>query len=120
MEAAVKRINRLSSFLSAVSVVAVLTAVGASAQEQGPAAAPEAPPQQKPPAPQGEAPVVIADELIYDQTLGLVTARGKVEINQNNQILRADQVTYNQKTQVVAASGHVALVQPGGEVMLGD
>ncbi|MDR6288794.1 MULTISPECIES: LPS-assembly protein LptD [Inquilinus] len=119
-----KRINRLSSFLSAVSVLAVLTAVGASAQEQQPPAAPGAPeppaPEQKPAAPAGEPPVVIADELIYDQTLGLVTARGKVEINQNNQILRADQVTYNQKTQIVAASGHVALVQPGGEVMLGD
>ena len=64
--------------------------------------------------------MVSADELIYDQTLGLVTARGKVEIHQNHQILRADQVTYNQKTQIVAATGHVALVQPGGEVTFAD
>lgn len=105
-----KRINRLLSFLSAVSLVALLTAAGASAQAQ----------DRQQAAPAGEPPVVIADELIYDQTLGLVTARGKVEINQNNQILRADQVTYNQKTRIVSATGHVTLVQPGGEVVFAD
>jgi LPS-assembly protein len=126
LEAAVKRINRLSSFLGAVSVTAMLTAIGASAQEQGPqqtpAAAPATAQPSEPAAPTGQQqpPVISADELIYDQTLGLVTARGKVEIHQNHQILRADQVTYNQKTQVVAASGHVAMVQPGGEVMFGE
>lgn len=113
-----KRINRLSSFLGAVSVLAVLTASGASAQQQP--AQPQPAPPSKAPAPTGEPPVVSADELIYDQTLGLVTARGKVEIHQNHQILRADQVTYNQKTQIVAATGHVALVQPGGEVTFAD
>lgn len=76
---------------------------------------------QPPPIPADQqAPVVSADELIYDQTLGLVTARGKVEIHQNYQILRADQVTYNQKSQIVTATGNVALVQPGGEVTFGD
>jgi len=127
----VKRINRLSIFLGAVSVIAMLTAIGASAQEPGPqltppaAPAPAAPAAEIPsrpdtPAGQQQPPVISADELIYDQTLGLVTARGKVEIHQNHQIVRADQVTYNQKTQVVAASGHVTMVQPGGEVMFGD
>lgn len=107
-------------------MVAMLTAIGASAQEQGqpqtPSAAPAAPQPSQPAAPAGQQqpPVISADELIYDQTLGLVTARGKVEIHQNHQILRADQVTYNQKTQVVAASGNVTLVQPGGEVMFGE
>ena len=106
----------------------MLTAIGASAQEPGQQQTPPAPAAQPPqpaakqpqPAAQQEPPVISADELIYDQTLGLVTARGKVEIHQNHQILRADQVTYNQKTQVVAASGHVTLVQPGGEVVFGD
>ena len=106
----------------------MLTAIGASAQEPGqqqtPPAAPAAqqpePAKRPQPAAQQEPPVISADELIYDQTLGLVTARGKVEIHQNHQILRADQVTYNQKTQVVAASGHVTLVQPGGEVVFGE
>ncbi|OWJ67776.1 LPS-assembly protein LptD [Inquilinus limosus] len=110
----------------------MLTAIGASAQEPGaqqtqpaaPAAQqqPSQPAAASPAAPAGQQqpPVISADELIYDQTLGLVTARGKVEIHQNHQIVRADQVTYNQKTQVVAASGHVTMVQPGGEVMFGD
>lgn len=107
----------------------MLTAIGASAQEPGaqpaaPAAQPPSQPGAAPspaaPAGQQQPPVISADELIYDQTLGLVTARGKVEIHQNHQIVRADQVTYNQKTQVVAASGHVTMVQPGGEVMFGD
>jgi LPS-assembly protein len=64
--------------------------------------------------------LVTADELQYDQDLGLTVARGHVELSQNDQILLADTVTYNQRTDTVTASGHVSLVQPTGDVAFAD
>lgn len=64
------------------------------------------------------APIVFqADEVQNDDQLGLTVARGHVEISQNNQVLLADTVTYNQRTDTVTASGHVSLLQPTGEVV---
>src|SRR5512135_168992 len=62
----------------------------------------------------------LADEVQYDQELGLVVAKGHVELSQQDQILLADTVTYNQRTDTVTASGHVSLLQPTGEVLFGD
>ena len=62
----------------------------------------------------------LADEVQYDQELGLVVAKGHVEISQQDQILLADTVTYNQRTDTVTASGNVSLLQPTGEVVFGD
>ncbi len=68
-----------------------------------------------------ETPVLfVADEVQYDQELGLVVATGHVELSQRDQILLADTVTYNQRTDTVTASGHVSLLQPTGEVVFGD
>jgi len=61
-----------------------------------------------------------ADEVQYDQDLGLVVAKGHVEISQRDQILLADTVTYNQRTDTVTASGHVTLLQPGGDIVFAD
>jgi LPS-assembly protein len=61
-----------------------------------------------------------ADEVQYDEDLGLVVAKGNVEISQNDQILLADAVTYNQRTDTVTASGHVSLLQPSGDVVFAD
>jgi len=67
------------------------------------------------------APVLVtADELQFDQELGLVVAKGHVELSQNDQTLLADTVTYNQKTDTVTASGHVSLSQPSGDVAFAD
>ena len=68
-----------------------------------------------------EAPVLVtADQVQYDQELGLVVARGNVEISQKDQILLADTVTYNQRTDTVTASGHVSLLQPSGDIVFAD
>jgi LPS-assembly protein len=68
-----------------------------------------------------DAPVLVtADELQYDQELGLTVAKGHVELSQNDQILLADTVTYNQRTDTVTASGHVSLMQPSGDVAFAD
>jgi LPS-assembly protein len=61
-----------------------------------------------------------ADQVEYDQELGLTVARGHVELDQADQILLADTVTYNQRTDVVTASGHVSLLQPDGDIVFAD
>src|SRR5213082_76095 len=71
--------------------------------------------------PERNAPVLFqADEVQYDEQLGLTVARGHVEISQGGEILLADTVSYNQRTDTVIASGHVSLLLPSGEVMFAD
>lgn len=70
--------------------------------------------------PPGTPSVLTADEVTYDEDLGIVTARGRVEISQGPRILLADQVTYNQRTDTVTASGNISLVESSGEVMFSD
>lgn len=68
-----------------------------------------------------DAPVLItADEVGYDQKNKIVTARGNVEISQEDRVLKADEVTYNQQTRVVIATGNVSLTEPTGEIMFAD
>ncbi|HLJ65136.1 MAG TPA: LPS assembly protein LptD, partial [Stellaceae bacterium] len=68
-----------------------------------------------------ETPLVFsADEVQYDDDLGLVVARGNVEISQKDQILLADTVSYNQRTNTLTASGHVSLLQPTGDILFAD
>lgn len=68
-----------------------------------------------------EAPVLlVADELQNDEDLGLVVARGHVELSQKDQIVLADTITYNQKTDTVTASGNVSLLQPTGDVVFSN
>jgi len=61
-----------------------------------------------------------ADEVQYDQDLGLTVAKGNVEISEGDQILLADTVTYNQRTDTVTATGHVSLMQPTGDIAFAD
>ncbi|MBV8888314.1 MAG: LPS-assembly protein LptD [Alphaproteobacteria bacterium] len=67
------------------------------------------------------APVVFqADEVEYDDQLALVVAKGHVEISQGGEILLADTVSYNQRSDTVTASGNVSLLQPSGEILFAD
>src|ERR1700757_5271819 len=67
------------------------------------------------------APIVFqADEVQYDDQLGLTVAKGHVEISQGGEVLLADTVSYNQRTDTITASGHVSLLMPTGEVMFAD
>jgi LPS-assembly protein len=61
-----------------------------------------------------------ADELQSDEELGLVVAKGHVEISQGLRTILADTVTYNQRTDTVTASGHVSLSEPTGEILFAD
>ncbi|MEO1059765.1 MAG: LptA/OstA family protein, partial [Actinomycetota bacterium] len=56
----------------------------------------------------------------FDEALGMVVASGNVEISQGDRILRADRVTYNQRTDIVTATGNIVLAEPSGEVIFAD
>lgn len=61
-----------------------------------------------------------ADELEYDDTLGVVTARGNVELTQDNRTVLADTLVYDQINDIVTAQGNVAVLEPTGEVLFTD
>ncbi|HWI26670.1 MAG TPA: LPS assembly protein LptD [Stellaceae bacterium] len=74
------------------------------------------------PAGQQQQPPVLfsADEVQYDSQLGLIVAKGNVQLTQRDQILLADTVTYNERTDTATASGHVSLLQPTGDIIFAD
>lgn len=61
-----------------------------------------------------------ADEIIHDRELGIVTAKGHVEISQEDRVLVADQVSYNINKDIISASGNVSLLEPTGEVTFAE
>lgn len=70
---------------------------------------------------QRDVPILMtADELQFDDELGIASAKGNVEISQSDRVLLADMVTYNQRTDVVSASGNVILMEPTGEVLFAE
>ena len=56
----------------------------------------------------------------YDKDKSLVTATGHVEAWQNGHVMRADKIVFDRNTGVAAATGHVVLLEPDGEVMFAD
>jgi LPS-assembly protein len=71
--------------------------------------------------PTEDEPVLLsADEVSYDRDLGVVTARGHVELSQGERILLADTLTYNERTGTVAATGNVSLLEPTGDVAFAE
>ena len=69
----------------------------------------------------GPTPVLMnADDLRYDESTGVVTARGNVELSQGERVLIADLVSYNRTTDTVTASGNVSLMEPSGEVLFSN
>jgi LPS-assembly protein len=62
----------------------------------------------------------IADSVEYQQHNELVIARGHVEAWQNGHVLQADQVTFDRRTGIATAVGHVTLFEPSGQVLFAD
>lgn len=58
-----------------------------------------------------------ADQLDYDQNLGLYHARGHVRLQQGLMSLGADQLWWNQQTGQIEALGQVVFSRPGEELM---
>ena len=61
-----------------------------------------------------------ADELQYDREFGVLKAVGNVEIIHEDRVLQADVITYNERTDVMAASGNVTLLEPSGDVLFAE
>ncbi|MFS0736781.1 LPS assembly protein LptD [Sphingomonas sp. 1P06PA] len=79
------------------------------------------PPQAGTPVPANEEEITFsADELGYDDASQVVTAKGDVRLVRAGNRLRADNVSWNQQTGEVTATGNVAVVNPGGDTAYGD
>ncbi|WP_135467822.1 LPS-assembly protein LptD [Crenalkalicoccus roseus] len=61
-----------------------------------------------------------ADEVEYDRTRGVVTARGRVEAWQGERFMRADEFSYDRNTGIARARGNVQLLEPDGQVVFAD
>ncbi|HMN52712.1 MAG TPA: LPS assembly protein LptD, partial [Sphingopyxis sp.] len=73
------------------------------------------------PAPQsGEQIGFAADNLNYDNETDVVVAEGNVEMKRDTVEMRADKVTWNRKTGEVVAEGDVAVKNPEGDTAYGD
>lgn len=68
----------------------------------------------------GEPVLLSADEISYNEDLGIVVASGDVEIAQGNRVVLADRVTYSERENTVSANGHVSLLEPTGEVLFAE
>ena len=93
---------RVSLALLALTVHILLTAFGGG----------EANAQQQQTLDNGENPVLLrADELIFDDSLNVVTATGNVELTQGDRVLMADTLSFNRASSVATASGNVVLLE---------
>ncbi len=60
---------------------------------------------------------LLADEVRYDRELGVIAARGNVEVSHEGRVLLADTISYNQNTDILTASGNISLLEPTDEVI---
>lgn len=60
------------------------------------------------------------DQLVYDTAGNRVIARGNVEIFYNDNILTADEVVYDQNAGTLTAVGNVTLKEPQGNIIRAD
>jgi LPS-assembly protein len=61
-----------------------------------------------------------ADQIIHDRELGIVTAKGRVEVSQNGRTLITDTLSYNLKQDVMSAAGNVTLMEPQGDTIFAE
>lgn len=61
-----------------------------------------------------------ADELQHDRELDIITARGNVQVQNEDRILQADVIVYNRKQDFVTASGNVTMLEPSGDVLFAE
>ncbi|OUS13042.1 hypothetical protein A9Q97_05430 [Rhodospirillales bacterium 47_12_T64] len=64
--------------------------------------------------------LISADEVVYDEGLGIVTAAGNVEISQGERTVLADSISYNMNTNVVTATGNISLLEPSGDIVFAE
>lgn len=109
----------LGGFLKSVSLCALMAASPAGAQENGPEIS-APPPAGNALLSGGDSIELVADEMTFDQDSEVAIATGNVLLSNNGYRLQADRVEYSQKTGLVHAYGRVRITEPGGAVMLLD
>ncbi|MGD9637651.1 MAG: LPS-assembly protein LptD [Alphaproteobacteria bacterium] len=62
----------------------------------------------------------MADELVHDRVNSLISAKGHVEINSGKSVLKADNITFYQRDNLVKASGNIILLEETGNVIFAD
>ena len=61
-----------------------------------------------------------ADSVTYDEDFGIITASGHVEISHGENILLADTISYNRRDNIVIATGNVALLSAEDDVVFSN
>jgi LPS-assembly protein len=61
-----------------------------------------------------------ADEVIYDSESDIITAVGRVRMQQDGNFLAADRVTWTRRTDQVIAEGNVVVVNPQGDKLVSE
>ena len=77
-------------------------------------------PRPKPVAPVDNQVLLQADQVVYDDEHKMVSAVGHVEIVDQGRTLLAERVDYDQNTDTVTAKGHVSLTDTRGNVAFAD
>lgn len=68
-----------------------------------------------------DAPALLqADNFIYDQEKDVFTAKGKVELEQEGQMVFADALSYDRRNDQVSADGHVIIVDQSGQTYFAE
>ncbi len=94
----------IGSTLAVLTVLLAMVAIAAAAD----------------PPPDDQPVLFTADELTHDRELGITRASGHVEVSRGDHILLADTITYNQKEDLLTASGNVSLLPPSGDVYFAE
>jgi LPS-assembly protein len=102
-------------------ILAVLAALLAPAEEVFAQAQTDLEQIVQPPQVSSSEPMLLqADEMVYDNERGMITAKGNVEIYYGDYTLLADKVIYNRNANTLAAEGNVRMKDPDGAVITAD
>lgn len=125
-EAPSERLRRADELPASADVIPDRFGVGSEADVGLPAPElrslprPYQPPEVPPTAEGDPRTSVVADELGYDETQEVVTARGGVELIYEGRVLRAETVRYDTRADRVTAEGDVVVMETDGSVYFFD
>ncbi|MEO1458872.1 MAG: LptA/OstA family protein, partial [Pseudomonadota bacterium] len=63
---------------------------------------------------------LVADDVTYDTTTGVVTAAGNVEVYYGDRTLTADRIVYDSENERISAEGNIILRDPTGATVFAD
>jgi LPS-assembly protein len=121
------RKRRLSLRSALLATIALFAAAAGPALAQALPAAPDDVSETAPPPRNGGDPIAAgdvigfaADEMRYDDKAQIVSASGSVRLNRDAWRLAADAIEYNRTTGIVIATGNVVTTDPQGNQAFGD